>query len=176
MATGLWSPPHVHRTELLRPDPGRDIGTARLSDPGSHALPKGKKNSWGWGQHPPRAPQSSPTLCPFSGPPGKKGPSSTPAGFTPTQALLLPHHHAKSAAATPPPRIGCHSPDSTTRVPYPSLAHPLPAPPGVRGPARPMSTGAMPRSPPSSPEASSTQAGLGLPSPFTGLHPILGPS
>lgn len=142
---------------------------------GATLCPRGKKTAGGGGSTP-QGPLRAALLCvPSPAPPGRRAPpplqQASPLPRLSSCLTPMPNQQQQ-----PPPRIGCHSPDSTTRVPYPSLAHPLPAPPGVRGPARPMSTGAMPRSPPSSPEASSTQAGLGLPSPFTGLHPILGPS
>lgn len=71
---------------------------------------------------PSRAPQSSPTLCPFSSPPpGRRAPPPLrQATIPPPQSLLLPHPKISSS----PRRIGCHSLDSTARVPHPSLAHP----------------------------------------------------
>lgn len=137
LATGLWSPPDVHRTELLRPGPGRAIRTPRLSDPGSHTLPKEEKNSWGWGQHPPRAPQSSPALCPFSGSPGRRAPPP----------LQQASPHPGSPLASPPCQISSSNPSPQNRLPLPRLNHQGPPPQPCLSP---------PRSPRSSPGSCSS--------------------
>lgn len=128
LATGLWSL-LMCTDRAWRPGPGRAIRTPRLSDPGSHTLPKGEK-MLGVGAAPPRAPQQPSALCPFSGSPGRRAPPPLQQASPPPRLSCLTPSQISSSNLSP--QNSCHSPDSTTRVPHPSLAYPS-CPPGVPG-------------------------------------------
>ena len=128
----------MHRTELLRPGPGRDIGTARLSDPGSHALPKGKKKQLGVGAAPPKGPSEQPYFVALLRPPREEGPLLHSSRL---------HPHPGSPLASPPCQISSSNLPQN-RLPLPRLNHQGPPPPPCSSP---------PRSPRSSPGSCSSR-------------------